>query len=537
MSNNYFSSVDLRFSNQQSCVINVVRLRCEPVRSVLEAVRSVYRTIDFADEYQAQLGRVLWRLRCTVMFGLAPFDDEDLQLEVLYDEISDMAAGLPGARASVSLLVERMSALRQHKTNPKLEWIMQHDWSEEGPAGLFTLMAMKQSFGSGLIESHSGNKNDNLGMINSLEQLGNGEYFCLVMPGTLQYLSHGLFMKLFHRGEYRRCHVLLYEGEPLSLKRRLQLPRSSLFPNLAGSSDLIIEKTDASGDIDDPRDDRGGPELAQIFGRFGASTGDQADGWPARFVLCDTGMGFYLSENRRVRVWRPNAIEKLAFVYPMQLQEDDLVILEKGSRQSVLEQSNTDRNFSIGLDATSVWREPLRSMLLSSSPGEVANLMIASGHLDEGRTEWPNSRAAGRLGGADIVETESDLSNAVRNLQTNIVKWAEGQVYGPGDFNHLRALVYVLVESGSLQIKNSPEYAARQWFQDLEKLRAGRRAAGMNLSGEIDHLLEKSLEAQSGASDVREMLLDNGVRVSIHRLAMISDQVSSVPESLLNQPI
>ena len=125
----------------------------------------------------------------------------------------------------------------------------------------------------------------------------------------------------------------------------------------------------------------------------------------------------------------------------------------------------------------------------------------------------------------------------VRNLQTNIGKWADGQVYGPGDVNHLWALVQILVESGNLEITNSPEHVARQWFHDLEKLRAGRRAAGMSLSGQIDRLLEKSLEAHSGVNDIRELLLDNGVRVSIHQLAMISDQVSSVRESLLNKPI
>ncbi len=537
MSNNYFFSVDLRFSKQQSGVINVVRLHCEPVRSVLEAVKSVYRTIDFADEYQAQLGRVLWKLRCTVLFGLAPFDHEGLQLEALGDEISDLASRLPGSRAAVSVLVERLSALRQQKTNPKLEWIMQHDWSEDSPAALFTLMAMKQSFGSSLIRYHSGNENNKLGTIGSLEQLGSGEYFCLVLPGTLQYLSHGLFVKLFHRGEFRRCHVLLYEGEPLSLKRRLQLPRSSLFPNLADSNDLVIEKTDAPDQVYSPKDDRGDPGLAQIFGRFGAPTGDQSDEWPARFVLCDNGMGFYLSENKRVRIWRPNELEKLAFLYPIQLQEGDLVILEEGSRQAVLDHGNTDQNFSRGLDATSVWREPLRSMLLSRSSEEIANLMIASGHLDEYRTESSNSRADGRLGGVDIVETESGLGNVVRNLQTNIGKWADGQVYGPGDVNHLWALVQILVESGNLEITNSPEHVARQWFHDLEKLRAGRRAAGMSLSGQIDRLLEKSLEAHSGVNDIRELLLDNGVRVSIHQLAMISDQVSSVRESLLNKPI
>src|SRR5690606_29233361 len=155
-----------------------------------------------------------------------------------------------------------------------------------------------------------------------------------------------------HRGEFRRCHVLLYEGEHLSLKRRLQLPRSSLFPNLADSSDLVIEKTDAPDQVDGPKDDRGDPGLAQRFGRFGASTGDQSDEWRAGIVRCDNGTGLYLSENRRVRMWRPNERAKLACLHPIQRHEGDLLILEKGSRQAVLDHGNTDQNFSRGLDTT-----------------------------------------------------------------------------------------------------------------------------------------------------------------------------------------
>lgn len=517
--------------------MHVVRLRCEPVRQFLESVKSVFRTIDFADEYQTQLGRLLWRLRCSVLFGLAPYDHEELRLLAQGEEISDKAEPLPGSRESVALLTQRLSVLLEQNDNPKLEWVLRQDWPGDESAAVFTLMAMRKSFGTDLIERYSDDQNKGLGIITSLEHLGSEKYSTLVMPGTLQYLSHSLFMKLFHRGEFRRFHVLLYEGESLSLKSRLQLPDSSLFPGLSEGAGLSIDKTDGLGLSKDNINDEDQPIPAQIFGTSGGMVKGHSVGIPSRFLLCDDGSGFYVADSERIRVWRPDAPEKLAYVYPVQLLEGDFVILEEGQRRDLLDHSDSNSEFSAELDATGVWRKPLRAMLLSSSSEEIANRMMATGHLYERSTGVELVNAVELSGEVPIGKAEFDSGNAARNLKTNISKWAEGQVYGPGDLHHLLALVQVLVEGGYLQIESSHEYAARQWFKDLEKLRAGRRTAGMNLSDQIDRLLEDSLGAQAVPNDGLELLLDNGMLVSVHQLAMISDQVSTLPESLLRKTI
>jgi hypothetical protein len=537
MPNNPFETADRRFTNLESAAIHIVRLHCEPVRQFLESVKSVYRTIDFSDEYQAQLGRLLWRFRCSVLFGLAPYDHEELRLVGQGEEISDMAERLPGSSESVALMKQRLSVLLEQKENPKLEWILKQAWSEYEPAAIFALMAMRKSFGTDLVARYSANQNNDLGMITSLEHLGSEKYSTLVMPGTLQYLSHSLFMKLFHRGEFRRFHILLYEGESLSLKSRMQLPDSSLFPGLSEGAVLSIEKTDDSDLYKDHINDEDLPIPAQIFGTSGEMIKGRSDGCLSRFLLCADGSGFYVAESERIRVWRPDAPEKLAFVYPVQLLEGDFVILEKGQRRDLLDHSDSNTQFLAALDATGVWRKPLVAMLLSSSSEEIADRMIATGQLYERSSGLTFANAVELSGEVSIGKSEFHSGNAARNLGTNISKWAEGQVYGPGDLHHLLALVQVLMESGCLQIESSPEYAARQWYKDLETLRAGRRTAGLNLSDQIEHLLEDSLGAQAEPNDGIELLLDNGMLVSVHQLAMISDQVSAVPESFLRKPV
>lgn len=537
MLNTHFATVDRKFYNQESASVHVVRLRCEPVRQFLESVKSVYRTIDFADEYQAQLGKLLWKLRCSVLFGLAPYDHKDIRLLAHGEEISCMAERLPGSRESVALLKQRLSAIVELKENPKLEWILKQNWSEDEPTAIFALMAMRKSFGTDLVARYSQNLCNDLGLISSLEHLGREHYSTLVMPGTLQYLSHSLFMKIFHRGEFRKFHVLLYEGESLCIKSRVQLPESLLFPGLSEGAVFNVEKADDVDLSKDKINEEDLPNPAQIFGAGGGTFKGYSNGCPARFLICDDGLGFYVAENERVRVWLPDAAEKLSFVYPLQLLEGDFIILEKGQRQNLLDHSDINTNFSAEVDATGVWREPLRAMLLSRSPEEVANHMMSTGHIYKSSTWLELANEVEQSIEAPKDELVCDAGSEAHNLGINISKWASGQVYGPRGIHHFLALIQVLVECGYIQIESPPDNAARQWFKDLEKLRAGRRAAGMNLNIQIDRLLEDSLEEQTAINDGLELLLDNGMLVSVHQLAMISEQISAVPESLLRKPV
>ena len=448
-----------------------------------------------------------------------------------------MAERLPGLREPVALLMERLFILLDLKENPKLEWVLKQEWSSGDSAAVFAMMAMRKSFGADLITDLPACQNNHLEVITSLEQLGGESYSTLVMPGTLQYLSHSLFMKLFHQGEYKKFYLLLYEGESHGLKSRLQLPDSWLFPGQHEGVGLTIDKTDVfdvSDDFDSDEDQRI-PE--RLFGTVVEAANALSSGSLSRFVVSDNGTGLYIAENERVRVWRPSSSERLVFVYPVQLLEGDFVVLENGERQELLDHSDSNSVFSAELDALAVWRKPLRAMLLSRPPEEIANLMGNTKHLLENRVGRETEKVVENLDVKAAYEHTLKAGKVARNLQTNISKWADGQVYGPGDLQHMLALIQVLADSGYLHVGYSNEDAAKQWFKDLERLRSGRRVAGMKLSDQIDRLLEDCLEKQTALSDGLELTLGNGMLISVYQVAMISDQVSTVSGSLLKKPV
>ena len=532
-----FRLVDRRFRNQESAIVHVVRFKFAPVRQFLDSVTSVFRTIDFSDEYQAELGWSLWRLRCSVLFGLAQYNHKGLELLAQMERTSSLADRLPGSRDSATGLKDRLSALLEQPENPKLEWMMDRGWGGDHQSALFSMMAMRKSFGSDLISQASGSPARQIQIIKSLGQIGTGAYSTLVIPGTTQYLSQSLFMKLFHHGEYSRIYVLLYEGEAFRPKERLRLPESSLLPGSSKGKDIRIERSDVIHSTDEVGNDVDQMIADRLFGLHGEGSLDHRHGIPSRFVLCAIGKGFYVAEGNRIRVWRPNASDRLVAVLPAQLSEGDFVILEERSRSDLLDRSGNRQEFEAGLDATRVWRKPLQALLLSRSLEEVAELMIGTGRIPERTAGLEAFENLDRSDLNSLIDGAVGSSRARRNLQSTISNWVEGPVYGPGDAQHMLALVQVLFDSGHIQIDETPEEAARVWFGDLERLRAGRRAAGRHMKDEIDHLLENNLQRLASPSDGLEVALDNGMVISLHQLAMISDRVNRVPESFLRKPI
>lgn len=537
MSKNPFTIADRRFANLESATVHVVRFRFAPVRQFLESVTSVFRTIDFSDEYQAELGWLLWRLRCSVLFGLASYDHEGLELLAQGERILGMADRLPGSRESVTQMMVRLLALLDQTENPKLEWIVRQNWVGGNPAAIFALMAMRKSFGSDLIAQLPDNPAKQPQIITSLEQIGTCEYSTLIIPGTCQYLSQSLFMKLFHLGEYSRIHVLLYEGEAFRPKDRLRLPESLLLPGSSEGKDLHIERSNVLDSTEDVGSDVDKFISDSLFSPPGGTTMDAGRGIPSRFVLCQDGKGLHVAESERIRVWRSNRSDRLVPVFPAQLTEGDFVILEKGDRGELIDHTENQQAFVERLNATSAWRKPLQALLLSRSLEEVANLMSRTGHIPERTSGLEVVKNADKSDLESFIEGAGESRRASRNLQSTISNWAEERVYGPGDLQHMLALVQVLVNSGFLHLDSSPEDAARLWFRDLERLRVDRRAAGMHVRDEIDHLLEVSLGGLRSPVDGLEVKLGNGMVVSLHQLAMIGDQVSRVPESLLRKPI
>ncbi|MGM8936104.1 hypothetical protein ACS8E9_14700 [Pseudomonas neustonica] len=509
MKTNPFELADRRFKNTDQTCIHVTYLGHDSVRQCLDTIKQTFRTLDYSDDYQSRLAFRLFRIRCSILFGLAQYSHDELQLLEQGRDLIAMADVLPGSRDMIARLNQQLKQLLD-TPNTKLEWILRQDW-EEASAAVFTPMAMGKTFGSQLIAEQ---KSQNLCVIHSVSELGDGKYSTLLVPGTMRYLSYALSMKLLHRGEFAKVHVLLYEGEFLDLKSRYSLPGSPLFPGLSSRSDIRIEyslpplQTDAERLLPADTD----------FGELEMRGGDPF----ARLLFFEDGSELHVRENECVHVWRSGSTDGLISVYPSQLMEGDYFVLEKGQRHDLLHPSDEDSGFRLELDATEVWRKPLNAMLLNHTPREIAFLMMETAYLDRGNPS------------ASEVDTESA---GLRNLQSNVTKWADGEVFGPGDISHMRALVNILVSSGVLEVHGSIDDAAETWFSALQNIRAGRRAAGLNLSRQRDELLKALLSKRTEIETVEELVLGNGMVISLHKLAIVGDPVQVVPDAFRKEPV
>lgn len=510
MEKNAFALADRRFSNADLAGIHVTFLRNDIVRLCLNTVTQAFRSLDYSDEYQAQLGFRIFRLRCSILFGLAPYSHAGLQLKEQGEELMALAQSLPRARESIAHVNVQLEKLL-NTPNPKLEWILQQDWKGER-AVVFTPMAMGKFSTPHLIEEQ---QIHHLSVIHSISELRSGKYSTLVLPGTMQYLSHALAMRLLHQGEFSKIHVLLHEGEPLSLKKAFELPSSPLFPKLSSRWELEIEysriENQVCGDFLLPEN---------VVDRSQNSV--QAKELAARCLLFENGTGLHAIENEYQHVWRSDSPDKLMRVYTGQLMEGDYLIREKAPRNDLLFQEGENASFSHELDTTDVWRVPLNAMLLNHTPKEVATLMLKTGNLHSGKLPESEDAAA---------------THALRNLHVNLANWVDGRVFGPGDISHMRALVRVLVENGYLEVDGPPDDTADGWFAALERIRAGRRSAGVSLSSQRDELLQEYFKEHCEPEDAQELVLGNGMVISIHKLAMVSDVVKVAPDAVIKAPV
>jgi len=510
MEKNAFELADRRFSNADLAGIHVTHLGNDDVRLCLDTVKQAFRSLDYSDDYQAQLRFRLFKLRCSILFGLAPYSHAGLRLKDQGEELVALAQSLPRAREPINRVKVQLDKL-VGTANPKLEWILQQDW-KGGKAVVFTPMAMGKSSGSHLIEEQ---RIHHLSVIHSISELRSGKYSTLVLPGTVQYLSHALAMRLLHQGEFRTIHVLLHEGEPLSLKKRLKLPSSPLFPALPSKGDLKIECSKIENQVCD--DFLWSDNVADH-----SEKNAQAIGLAARCLLFENGTELHAIENEYQHVWRPNGPDKLMRLYPGQLMEGDCLIREKGPRHDLLFREGENTSFRYELDTTDIWRVPLNAMLLNHTPRKVATLLLKTGYLHSGT----------------LPESEDAAANsALRNLHVNVANWADGRVFGPRDVSHMRALVRVLVENGYLKVDGPPDDTADGWFAALEGIRSDRRSAGVSLSSQRDELLQEYFREHGEPKDAQELVLGNGMVVSIHKLAMVGDVVQVAPDAVIKDPV
>src|SRR5690606_2824868 len=146
MEKNAFELADRRFSNADLAGIHVTHLGNDDVRLCLDTVKQAFRSLDYSDDYQAQLRVRLFKLRCSIRFGLASYSHAGLRLKDQGEELVALTLSLRRAIEPINRVEVQLDQL-VGTAWPKLEWVQHPDW-KGGNAVVFTRMAMEKSSGS-----------------------------------------------------------------------------------------------------------------------------------------------------------------------------------------------------------------------------------------------------------------------------------------------------------------------------------------------------------------------------------------------------
>ncbi len=502
-----FSLAHKRFITAGNVRVRIFKVKAPEVDKVIRATAAFFRVLDFFDPYQKEIGYDVWKLRCTLLYGLARFDHPALEMLRISDEVIRKCASLPACKEVIQQLRATLERLMLKPENPKIEKVIKILDNANEEIAIFAMMAMRKSFGSHLISEALDEAGLAKEVLTSIEEARSATSRSLIVPGTCKYLSPRAFSELFRLGRFSEIAVLLYADERFHEKARVALPACGTLSRNVGKRDYNVEEVASPTDETEGENEADQQISEALFEAGGVLHDSDGSGVRSRYVVADDGKGFFVPERENLRVLRKGSGLALAFARPVELVEGDFAILQRGDNEALLDADDDAGTFPADLDATHVWRLPLQALLQTMSPAEVGHLMVETGLI--------SSAPGGQ----------------------SITSWADGDTYGPGSPETMLALVKVLVGESRLETIQGAEESARLWFSDLTRIRSGRQQGGMRIRREIDALLEDAVSGLSDVADGTELKLPNGVRMDIRLIAIVGDRIRKVPQHALYKPV
>ena len=506
-----FQESRLRFRNATMMKVRVISISAPAVGYFLESCQELFYLLDRGDPFQADISRQVWLLRVHVLFTLLPFDSPEIGLLTRLENIARIAWNIPGAVHAVKRLEQATRFLLDRPENPKHHWIMTElvtatDSTQFERTGFLSMMVMGKSFGwprtpEGLLVAAW-----SIQVIDSRKCLASAVFDRVIIPGTCHYLSSLLFAELFHEGRSKAVDVLVYPGEWFSLRQRMTLPASTIFQGKLTSRPITCT-TEATAEVRDANAVDTDASMRDALWQI-THDGEQSPSAglvPARYVLCSDAHGLFVPTNAHLLVWRgdtPDEDIQLESILVERIAEGDWLVMQPTDTGYLLDLESAEAGFGKKMEEVCEWRPALERLMLTASPEELAEEMLARG--------------------AHGVS----LAQSLRN-------WADASVYGPGNRNELRILLALLIGHGKLSAPgNFDQFVAEHW-KGLQQLRGIRHRAGVHVRREIHRQLSKALD-QLGKPDVSQtVLLECGVRIQLSQVAALDDQTSWVPASRL----
>ena len=507
-----FRETSARFRNAAGMRVQVFRIGNSDIAMALGACRRLFESLDRSDPFQSRLAWDVWETRAHVLFTLLPFDSPEIGLAARGSRIAEGAGTLPGATAAANDLASAVHRMIGNPANPKYRWITQHPDSDntDGDAECTALLVMRawgMNFGWPLNEGGRFAGKDDMPIIATRAALADAVHDQIIVTGNCRYLSPQFQTQLFHEGRARKIDVLIYEGEHFVLPGRPSPPDSKAYRGRQTTARIICSNEEVTETPD--ADQR----MSDVLWNM-AHDGER-EALPglieARYVLCTDSHGLFVPTNAEVTVLRDEGTgtrPRLTSVRVDQLADGNFLVMRPTDTSYLLDIESTEQGYEHVLDEACSWRPALERLLLTVGPDEVAAEMVEEG-------------AHGLA-----------LSQSIRN-------WAEGTVYGPGAKREFRALLAVLVRHGKLAPELSFDHYLSTHWSGLHELRGIRHRAGMKVQHEIRQALERTLEHEQGIGHRHAVMLENGVKITLHQVAAVDDQPSWVtPTQLMHmQPM
>lgn len=514
----FFQLTNEVFARAERFKLNVRPIRFEPVRGLTHAISAIYGSLDRSVPVEASVARLAWKLRSTVLFTLLPFDDPELKLETLTQQLVHISEDLPGIREYAEQAKKNVSLLLAHPENPKCAVIreIRHQLAPSESIGVIATLCAGPVPGwpteaKAQIVTLLG---DNVFVISSRRELRYFTFHTLILPAGLRHCPPQLASDAVHGCRAFEAHLLKYETESAGLPERSTLPETVPFTFAKGAKIIRSQPADVPQFVEAVDAWMNESYWEKIHSNASYKSDQLEETEAARFAVFLNGKGAFLPSEGKV------------------IEVSNLV-------DGVSETNETDSSLK---KRVSSLEEGDLIVIRTSGGGDyvelIADTLLARAGKSQLRTsalDWkPMLRAALQRNGTKKV-AEALRKNGVKlPFLSYLHNWAGDLIMCPKKKEVFVALILSAAELTGLRLPDAVRYAHTKW-SEMEDLKSFHHRAGQKIRREL--LAKVNELVDSGCRIDTELRISlphvEGGEMSILRIAAIDRAVLEVPRSRL----
>ena len=519
---NAFLFAESAYKNAANQNLVTFEIDFPPLKQIISASFEIYKVLNRDEEFQRNIGNVVWRLQKTASLSLLPFEDTSLCLAALTDKIEQAVDSLPEIDSAAMAIRSAVDFLLSGIENPKRVHVQRQINNTQTQNGQIALIAGLHGpatpgwpHDTADIEIY---RNKSLMLVRNRKVLSDSFFETIIFPGDPTRVDQRFLIELLYGGRSSNILILKYRGEAFDIPRLTALPKCNTFINKVSpthisptTSGLILSSEKAIYDWVNQS------ALNDLKKRHLESDAESVleERKSARFVLFANATGTFIPADGHVveiskmfdlRQEIDRGDDKLPRKSAADLEEGDLVMLRLSGSGDYLDdvanemmvQANEANLRVRALD----WKDRLSRVLKKHGEGVLA-------------------RELAKLG---IVRTPQYLWN-----------WASGVILAPKDYPTFSKLLFGLNALDPTILESEIEGYARAKWDDIQLIKSFQKRAGMAIrSALIDRV--RDLIATGQRVDTFQEIELTGLKagkMGLLRVAEVDAETMSVPSSLL----